>query len=263
MTVLSVARADASAADRDREAAIGPFPGRVRVVLVQIRSQPPAARHEVACIRQCTGLDRRQLFTWNVIDRPEISWQQVRGADALVIGGSGDHSVLSDDPFLPAVEDTVRRAVDAGQPIFGICWGHQCMAQALGGRVVEEPAQEEIGTYDVELTSAGSADPLFEGLPGRFAAQLVHHCTVSELPAGAVELARSERCGFQVMRLAGKPAYGTQFHGEMNRDQLRHRLLMYKDEYLESEDQVRSIVESLRPTVEARTLLRRFLELYT
>ena len=78
-----------------------------------------------------------------------------------------------------------------------------------------------------------------------------------------VELARSSICPVQVMRIAGKPAYGTQFHGEMNRTQIRHRLLMYKDEYLESLEQVRRVVASLRPTVEARSLLRRFLELYT
>ncbi len=67
----------------------------------------------------------------------------------------------------------------------------------------------------------------------------------------------------QAMRLVGKPVYGTQFHGEMTSDQLRRRLLMYQDAYLESEEQAGEVVEGLQATPEARGLLRRFLELYT
>lgn len=239
-----------------------PLARSLRVVLIQIRGQPQAERHERWCVREATGLDQDQLLCWNVVAKPRISWDMLRGADALVIGGSGDHSVLEDYPFLPWVTDTVRAAVAAGQPIFGICWGHQCLAQALGGRVIDDREREEIGTYDVELTDAGLADPLFADLPPRFATHLVHHCRIVEPPPGAVELARNDLCPWQAMRLAGQPIYGTQFHGEMTREQLKRRLLMYQDEYLESEDQVREVVASLRPTHEARTLLRRFLELY-
>jgi GMP synthase (glutamine-hydrolysing) len=240
-----------------------PLPKRLRVVLIQIRSQAQAARHEMWCIHESTGLELEQIYWWNLVARPRISWDRLRGADAILIGGSGDHSVTESYPFMPWIEETVRRAVDAGMPLFGICWGHQCLAQALGGRVVEDRLREEIGTHDVELTAAGVADPLLAGLPVSFPAHLVHHCRVVELPPGGVELARNAICPVQVLRIAGKPAYGTQFHGEMNRPQIRRRLLMYKDEYLESLEQVRRVVASLRPTVEARTLLRRFLELYT
>ena len=65
------------------------------------------------------------------------------------------------------------------------------------------------------------------------------------------------------MRLAGKPVYGTQFHGEMTRADLRRRLLMYRVHYLDTEEQAESVAESLRSTPHAQGLLRRFLELYT
>ncbi len=239
------------------------LPGRLRVVLIQIRSQAPAARHEGWCIRQAAGLQPEQVYQWNVVARPRISWEVIRGADAVVIGGSGDHSVVEDYPFMPWIEETVRHAADAGTPLYGICWGHQCLAQALGGGVVVDRVREEIGTYDIELTAAGVADPLLAGLPLRFSAHLVHHCRVVDLPPGGVELARSAICPVQVMKIDGKPIYGVQFHGEMNREQVRRRLLMYKEEYLETLEQVRRVVASLRPTREARTLLRRFLELHT
>ena len=240
-----------------------PLPQRLRVVLIQIRSQPQAARHEAWCVRQSTGLDTDQLYQWNLVARPRISWEVLRGVDAIVIGGSGDHSVLEGYPFMPWIEETVQRAAEAGQPLYGICWGHQCLAKALGGTVVVDRVREEIGTYDVELTAAGVVDPLLAGLPLRFPAHLVHHCRVVDLPPGAVELAKSAICPVQVMRLADRPVYGTQFHGEMTREQVSRRLLMYKDEYLESIEQVRRVVASLRPTLEARVLLRRFLELHT
>jgi len=235
----------------------------LRVVLIQIRGQPKAQRHEVWCMRQCTGLDKSQLLSWNVVERPEVRWAQLRGADALVIGGSGDHSVTCRYPFMPWLEDTVRSAVDAGQPVFGICWGHHILAKALGGRVITDPASEEVGTFEVELTAEGAADPLFTGTPRQFPANLVHHDCVETAPEGFQELARSALCRYQAMRLPAKPVYGTQFHGEMTISQLRRRLLMYQDEYLESEEQVRGVVESFRDTDEARRLLRRFLELYT
>ena len=235
----------------------------IRVALIQIRGLPAAKKHEMWCIRQCTGLAKAQLFSWNVVDRPEVRWSDLRGADAILIGGSGDHSVTQDYPFMPWVEDVVRNAVESGIPLFGICWGHHLLARALGGEVVTDSASEEVGTYSVELTAAGVEDPLFEDVPRSFAANLVHHDSVAVPPPGFVELARTEVCRFQTMRLAGRPVYGTQFHGEMTAEQLRKRLAMYSGYYLETEEQAEAVVEGLLPTTAAHGLLRRFLELYT
>ena len=235
----------------------------IRVVLLQIRSMPEAKRHEAWCVRRCTGLSPEQLFPWNVVDRPELPWERLRHADAILIGGSGDHSVTKEYPFMAWLETTVRRAVDDAKPLFGICWGHHLLARALGGRVITDPSREEVGTFGVSLTAAGREDPLFDGLPVRFSANLVHHDTVVELPAGFRELAISDACRFQAMRLDELPIYGTQFHSEMNLSQLRKRLLMYQGEYLKTEEQAEEVVERMRPTDQTYGLLRRFLELYT
>ncbi len=235
----------------------------IRVVLIQIRSLPQAKRHEIWCVRQCTGLATEQLFPWNVVEQPALSWRRLRRADAIVIGGSGDHSVTENYAFMPWLEDMVREAVENRMPLFGICWGHHMLARSLGGRVITDPGSEEVGTHAVELTAAGVRDPLFDGLPSRFPANLVHHDCVVLPPPGFRELATSARCRFQAMRLDGLPVYGTQFHGEMTPRELRRRLLMYQGEYLETEEQAEEVADSLRPTEEAFGLLRRFLELYT
>ncbi|MEM7354812.1 MAG: type 1 glutamine amidotransferase [Acidobacteriota bacterium] len=235
----------------------------LRVVLVQIRGLLEAKRHEIWCIRQCTGLEQEQLYTWNVVDRPEIRWSELQGADAILIGGSGDHSVTRDYPFMPWLTEVVQNATALGKPLFGICWGHHMLARSLGGKVETDPTSGEVGTFRVELTETGLKDPLFDGLPRAFDANLVHHDCVTELPPGFVELARNATCRNQAIRLAGQPIYGTQFHGEMTPSQLRRRLLMYREAYIESEEEAEAVVDQLRPTDEAHGLLRRFLELYT
>lgn len=234
-----------------------------RVGLLQIRGGPEAEQHELECVRESAGLGEKHLEAHNVVDRRALDWTELHGIDALIIGGSGDHSVTQDYAFTPWLEDLVLRAVDDGTPVFGICWGHHFLGRIFGGRVVTDPARKEVGTFDVELNAVGLNDPLFHGHPPRFGAQLVHHDAIIDLPAGFIELGHSSACPHQVIRMVDRPVYGSQFHGEMTHEQLRQRLLMYRDEYLEGEDHLQTLVDGLRPTPEAHGVLRRFLELYT
>jgi GMP synthase (glutamine-hydrolysing) len=85
------------------------------------------------------------------------------------------------------------------------------LARAAGAGVGPAPAPE-IGWLDVELTEEGRDDAVLGVLPPRTEAFQWHHYTF-ELPAGAVELARSEICT-QAFR-AGSHAWGLQFHAEV------------------------------------------------
>ena len=70
--------------------------------------------------------------TWHVegMDFPD----DVHAADGWLITGSR-HGAYEDHAFIPPLEDFIRRAYDAGVPMVGICFGHQIIAQALGGKV--------------------------------------------------------------------------------------------------------------------------------
>ena len=232
---------------------------RLRLLLLQIRDEPEVERQEQECFLHFSGLAPGQFAFHNLVDRPAVTGEDVRGFDAVVIGGAGAHSVTEEYPFTAPLAAVVEDMVARRQPLFGSCWGHQFIAKALGGEVVTDLERKELGTFDIELTPAGAADPWLAGLPRRFGVQLGHHDRVVRLPAGAVELAASERCANQAFRLAGLPVYGAQFHVELDRERMLDRASVYREEYLADHGAMESLEQALRPSPESATLLRRFL----
>ncbi|MGH2967960.1 MAG: type 1 glutamine amidotransferase, partial [Solirubrobacteraceae bacterium] len=96
-------------------------------------------------------------------------------------------------------------------PTLGVCLGAQLLAAAAGAEVRRGEAPE-IGWFEVARTAAGGRDPVLGRLPERFLAYEWHSYTF-DLPAGAVELARSAVCS-QAYRLRDR-AWGVQFHPEV------------------------------------------------
>ena len=85
----------------------------------------------------------------------------------------------------PWSEDTaawLREAAAAGLPMFGVCYGHQLLAHALGGKVGYNPTGSELGTQTVELLPPAAGDQLLDGLPASFPAQMLHAQTVLQPP---------------------------------------------------------------------------------
>lgn len=237
--------------------------GRVRhPVLLQVRDHPGALEQEARCFAEASGIPRERWRTHNLVDEPRLDNGLLAAGDLVVLGGAGAHSVTERHDFTAGLEDALAAALDRGVPFFGSCFGHHFLAAMLGGRVERDPESEEVGTFAVELTASGRADPLFAGLPARFAAQLGHHDRVVDPGPELVELAYSERCRHQALRIEGKPVYGTQFHPELDELHMRERLEIYRDRYLGSEEEFRRFVAGLGPTPESSTLLRRFIALY-
>src|SRR5690606_38861481 len=102
-----------------------------------------------------------------------------------------------------------------GQRVLGVCYGHQLLAHALGGRVDDHPAGREVGTVELELDAAGEGDALFGATPAKFRAHATHRQSVLELPPGATVLARSAHDPHHAVRYA-PTAWGLQFHPEFS-----------------------------------------------
>ncbi len=232
-----------------------------RILLLQVRNHLVSLRQEREWFRQRCGVDERHFTTINLVDRPSITWDHVKDSDVVMIGGAGAHSAHQDHPFTEPLREVVLRLLEEDRPLFGSCWGHQFMARVLGGSVIHDPPSSEVGTFTIHLTAEGQRDPLFEGFPPSFDAQLGHNDRIGTLPTSMVELARSDRCPCQTVRVAGKLAYGTQFHPEMTADQLRERLEIYRNEYLSDPGEFERLTDRLRPSPHADGLLRRFLDL--
>jgi GMP synthase (glutamine-hydrolysing) len=151
------------------------------------------------------------LEEWSIARSPAPS-RSLESYDAiLVFGGSMHADEVEAHPWLRDEKTLLRKFMDAGKPVLGVCLGGQLLAEAAGAHVGRSP-EPEIGWHSVELTAAAASDPLFARLPPRFDALQWHYYSF-DLPAGATELARSPVCS-QAFRL-GELAWGVQFHPEV------------------------------------------------
>ncbi len=235
----------------------------IRVRLLQIREEEEILREEQESFLDASGLAPEQLVPTNVLLEP-LTKALLEDVDAIFIGGAGAYSVADEHPWMPALIDLLHEIYRRNIPLFGSCWGHQLIARAYGGTVIHDPEHTEVGCFDVILTREGKRDPLFCHLPERFPTLMGHQDRVATLPPEALELAYSDTLPYQVIRMKGKPIYGTQFHSELNAACERKRILTYRAHYplLRDDERFHQIYDSIEDTPHVRDLLRRFLTLY-
>jgi anthranilate synthase/aminodeoxychorismate synthase-like glutamine amidotransferase len=126
-----------------------------------------------------------------------------------------DRVVISPGPRGPAEAGAsvpVVRALAGRVPILGVCLGHQCIAEALGGRVVRAPRPRHGKTSEVRHDGLG----VLRGLPSPLRAARYHSLAVEEasLPPALVVTARSEDGVVMGLRHREWAVEGVQFHPE-------------------------------------------------
>ena len=185
----------------------------------------------------------------------EILPDPERFAGAVI---TGSHDMVTDDTaWIRHAGDWVVRAVDANLPLLGICFGHQLMANALGGRADFHPDGVEIGTADIVLTDEGRRDALLGGLPPVFKGHVTHAQSALEIPPGAVLTATGSYDPHQGFRV-GEHAWGVQFHPEFGADAIRYYIDQRESSLREEGRDVAAIRATVCDTPESASLLRRF-----
>jgi len=171
---------------------------------------------------------------------------------------TGSHSMVTDDlPWSVKLEGWIPALLKARIPLFGICYGHQLLAQAAGGYVGFHPRGKEIGTVAVCLLPDCANDALFRLLPHSFFVHVTHVQTVLRLPPGATRLAANTYEPNHAFRL-GECAWGVQFHPEYNAGVMRSYIEEQADELDSAGLDVPKLLCSVTETPVAAKTLRNF-----
>lgn len=156
-----------------------------------------------------------------ILNAKSLSLQEVDGkAPEAIIMSGGPSSVYAGGN--EASEELIKKLYSSWDvPLLGICFCHQLIAHALGGKVEKGKS----GEYGLSMIAVDEEDLLFRGLPGEFQAWVSHFDEVKALPEGFVSLAHSSTCAVEAMRHKEKRIFGTQFHPEVWHTENGERIL--------------------------------------
>ena len=135
--------------------------------------------------------------------------------DAWIITGSAS-SVMDNHDWIQILKNKIIYANDNNIPILGICFGHQIISSALGGKVTKNKKGWELGSYKIKINKNGCTSPIFKNIDINDYFYFSHEDIVSCLPPGALELAIN-KMGLQSFSIQNK-IFGVQFHPEFNID---------------------------------------------
>ncbi len=217
-----------------------------------------------------TLLERKGDFEDWIIARygeKDVNWQVVNvqegeplpnypEIDGIIITGSHD-MVTERLDWSEQTAAWLAGAVGAGVPTLGICYGHQLLAHALGGEVVNNPKGREMGTVEFFLEDIAGQDNLFANLPTS-KAHVCHTQTVLRLPPQATRLAHSEMDG-NLAFVVGRNTWGVQFHPEFDAEIGREYIRQFRPLILQGGQDPDQMESTCEDTDLGPEILKRFI----
>ncbi|MGL6004404.1 glutamine amidotransferase-related protein [Aeromonas sobria] len=192
-----------------------------------------------------------EFRVWSALDG-ELP-EDLHECDAWLITGSR-HDAYSDIPWIQALRAWIRQAHDADVKLAGICFGHQVIAQALGGEVVKSTKGWGLG---VAVHSMLADAPWMAPARDQIRILASHQDQVALLPPGATRLAGNDFCpnfmflqGDHIVAIQGHP----EFSVEYNRALIERRRGLLPDERYQSS------LSSLEGEVDSATMMQWLLQ---
>lgn len=174
--------------------------------------------------------------TYPVVDG--VFPDSVENCDGWLITGSR-HGAYEDHDWIAPLEQFIRDTRAAHRPMVGICFGHQIVAQALGGKVEKVARGWSVGRTEYEI----------EGTPLMLNAW--HQDQVTDLPADAQVIGHNDFCPYAALRY-GDDIWTVQPHPEFTGDYVA-QLVALRGRGLVPDSQLdRALDEARNPTDNAK-----------
>ena len=153
-----------------------------------------------------------EFETFNILD--SIFPKNHLECDGWIVTGS-PHGVYEEHSWIPAVSQLINDIYNANLPIFGVCFGHQLIAQALGGHVEKSIKGWGLGLHTYKIDNSAS---YMGNLSEELTLNICHQDQVLQLPENSTLYASSEFCenaGFyikdKVLTMQAHPEFKVEF----------------------------------------------------
>jgi len=238
-------------------------------LILQLRPLDAACENELQAILKYGGLKDNQ-YRQIRMEQEGIPKLELTDYSGVIIGG-GPSNVS--DPlskksaaqikFESDLQKLYSKVFELDFPLLGTCYGVGSIANYLDCEVSREKYSERPGAVDIYLTKEAQNDPITKGLPNNFRAFTGHKEACQKLPKGAILLASSKACPYQMFRFK-KNIYTVQFHPELDFEGLVVRIGIYKHEgYFKPEDAQKLIDANRSEKIEVpEMILNQFVERY-
>lgn len=171
---------------------------------------------------------------------------------------TGSHAMVTDrKDWSEQTAAWILRVIDSGIPLLGICYGHQLIAQAMGGVVGSSPIGIELGAVDVYVNGNAAKDPLLKNSPTAFKVHASHSQSVLQLPPDAVRLASNKNEPNHAFSI-GPHAWGLQFHPEFDADIMKTYIHEFSSRMETHGQDPQKAADAVVETPHSRSLLQRF-----
>ncbi|MGN5076078.1 glutamine amidotransferase-related protein [Aeromonas veronii] len=192
-----------------------------------------------------------EFRVWSALDG--VLPEDLHECDAWLITGSR-HDAYSDIPWIQALRAWIRQAHDADVKLAGVCFGHQVIAQALGGEVVKSTKGWGLG---VSVHPMLADEPWMAPARDQIRILASHQDQVALLPPGATRLAGNDFCP-NFMFLQGNNIVAIQGHPEFSVEY--NRALIERRRGLLPDERYQSSLSSLEGEVDSATMMQWLLQ---